>query len=77
MELMKRWIRVMKYEGECIENMEWVELYKNYIQSFKTALNLLLSMVFDWIDEKIIERDSVWMWVHQKYVMSRLILKLY
>ena len=28
-EFMKQWMRLMKYEGECIKNMEWVESYQN------------------------------------------------
>ena len=33
-ELTKQWMIVMKYEGECIENIQQVESYKHYIQYF-------------------------------------------
>ena len=37
-ELTKQWMIVMKYEGECIGNMEWVGSYENFIQSKKKLL---------------------------------------
>ena len=37
-ELTKKWMRLMHYEGECIENMEWVKSYGNWIWSKKEPL---------------------------------------
>ena len=42
---------VMKYECECIKNMEWVESYKYCINSKQTtALTLLLPTMIDAIE---------------------------
>ena len=58
---------VMNYKFECIKNMEYAESLKNCIQSGKTnALTLKKTMN---------EIDEVWMWVYQKYGMSRIIQK--
>ena len=43
----------------------------------KNALTSLLPMMFYWIDETIHTSDELWMWVHQKSVMSWIIEKLY
>ena len=41
-ELTKKWMWLMKYECECIENMEWVRSYRHCIQSKQTyALTFL------------------------------------
>ena len=54
--------------------MEWVKSYKNCIQSKETtAPTLLFPILADLIDETIIVSDEVWMWVHQKYGMSRIL----
>ena len=44
----KQWMRVMKYEGECIENIQRVKSYEYHNQLEKTDVSLLLPMVFDW-----------------------------
>ena len=42
----------MKYEFECIKNMEWVESYKNCIQSKqKNSLTSLFLKMVDWIEK--------------------------
>ena len=51
-ESTKQWMWMMKYECECIKNMEWFESCRNYIHSKqKTALTLLFQTMVDWIDE--------------------------
>ena len=72
-ESTKKWIIVMKYEGECIKNMEWVESYENFIQQKTAALTFLLPTIFFWIDKIMNDSDEVWRWLHEKYGMSRII----
>ena len=74
----KQWMWVMKYEYECIKNMEWVESYGNYIQLKQTTAitSLLLTMV-DWINKTMNASDELWRWVHQNYGMSWILNKLY
>ena len=71
-------MRVMKFEDECINNMEWFESGKK-IHSIerKTALTFLLPMMFDGIDVTINESGEVWSWLHQKYVMIQIRNKLH
>ena len=73
----EKWMRVMKYEAECIENMEWVESYETYIWFKKTALTLMLPIVFDLIDETMNKSGEVWRWVHQRYSMSPIVKQLH
>ena len=75
-ELTKQLMRVMKYEGDCTENMEWVELYENTSDRKKTDLTLLLLMMFDLMDETMNDSDEMWRWVHYKYGMIRNVKKL-
>ena len=68
----------MKYECECIKDMELVKSYKNCIQSKQTtAFTSLFLAMFDWINKTMNESDEVWRWLHQKYVMVRIVWKLY
>ena len=46
-------------------------------QSKKNTLTSLLPDMADWIDKTINAVDEVWMWVHQKYVMSQIVWELY
>ena len=65
---------VMKYEFDCIKNMELVESYEKKFQSKQTtSLNFLLPVMFDWIGKTMNESDEVWRWLHQKYGMSQII----
>ena len=77
-ELMKWWMIVMKYEGECIRNMDWVKSYKNFVRSEKTTdITLLLPTIFYWINETMNEIDEVWRWMYWKYGMSPIVQKLH
>ena len=50
----------MKYECECIKNMEWVEFFENCIKSKQTtAITSLLSTMVDLIDKLMNVRDEV------------------
>ena len=67
-------MRVMKYEGDCIKKYVMSRIVQNYIGSKKkTALTLLLPIMFDWIDNAMNDSDEVWRYVHQRYVMSQII----
>ena len=68
---------VMKYECDCIKNMEWVELYGTFIQQQQKVFYLMLLTMFNWIIKIMNYSDEVWSWLHQKYLMSRIIQKLH
>ena len=54
-------MRLMKYEGECTENMEWVESYKIEVNKKNpTAINLMLLKMIDWIDKTTNNIDKLW-----------------
>ena len=76
-ESTKQLMWVMKYEVECIKNIEWVKLYKNYMKSKQTnAFILLFPKMVDWINETMNGSDELWRWVHWNYEMS-IVWKLY
>ena len=51
---------VMKYEGECIKNMECVELYGMFIKlKLINELTLLSPTVFDWTKETMSMSDDL------------------
>ena len=76
-ELMKKWMGVMHYEGECIETMECVKSYENCGKLKQTnELNLMFPTMLYWIGEKMNDIDDVWRWVHQNYGMSWIVQKL-
>ena len=56
----------MKYECDCIKNMECVKFYENCIQSEKNDITLLLPTMFGWIDKRMNDSDEVWRRMHQK-----------
>ena len=61
----EKWMRLMKYEGECIKNMEWVESYKIVFDWEKlTVSTVMLPTMSDWFDDTINDIDTVRMWVH-------------
>ena len=68
---------VMTFEGDYIKNILWFESDKNYIQPKKTALTLLLPMMFDGINVTMNESGDVWRRVHQKYAMILIRQKLH
>ena len=68
----------IKYECGWIKNNERFEPFKFFIQSKQTTtLTFLLPNMFYLIDETMNVSDKVWMWVHQKYVISWIIRNLY
>ena len=68
----------MKYECECIKNIEWFKSYKNFIQPKQTTDLASLSLVMvNLIDETMNFSDEVWMWVHQKCGIIQIVKKLY
>ena len=43
----------------------------------KISLTLILPTMFHWNEKTMNKSDEVWRWVHQKYLISRIIKKLY
>ena len=69
---------VVKYECECIKNMEWFKSYENYIHSKQiTGIDSLFPEMVDWIDETMNVSDELWMWVHKNYGMISIIQTLH
>ena len=77
-EFAKQQMWVMKYEFERIESVEYVESYKNCIQSKQTTfITSLLPVVVDWINKPMNASDEVLVWVHIKYWMSPILRGFY
>ena len=53
--------------------MKLVKILKNYSVKKIDALTLILSLMFDWMEETINDSDEVCRWVHQKYGVSQIV----
>ena len=68
---------LMKYEVECIKNIEWVEWYEIVFNGGGGATIFMLLMVIDLIYGTMNETDEDRMWMHQKYGICRIIQNLH
>ena len=69
---------VIKFEGYFINDIKLFKLYKNCIKlKKKTALTLLLPVMFDWIVVKKNKGDGFWRWVYREYEIILIVQKLH